>query len=326
MTTAPPVAIIGAGMAGLSLARAMAQRRRWVHLYDKARGPGGRLACYRDETGTIDQGALAFRADHHLFQETVTAWERLGLVASWQPRQATLARGTHAHVQVPSSRWVGLPRMSALSRALAEGLDLRRGSAVTAIAGSPGAWELRLADGSTSPDRYAQVVLAVPAPQAVPLLAAAPEMAATAGHARYAPTWTVLLRLEHEPELRWDEALCEDAVLHRIVREAAKPGRDPAQCAWVLHAQQAWSAEHLEQTPEAILPQMIAATEAVLGQPLPPRRFALAHRWRFAHVTRALGAPFLWDPALGLGACGDWCLLGNVEGAWMSGQSLALML
>jgi predicted NAD/FAD-dependent oxidoreductase len=51
--------------------------------------------------------------------------------------------------------------------------------------------------------------------------------------------------------------------------------------------------------------------------------FLQAHRWRHARVLEPLGPECLWDAALALGACGDWCLDGRVEAALLSGKALA---
>ena len=45
-----------------------------------------------------------------------------------------------------------------------------------------------------------------------------------------------------------------------------------------------------------------------------------------ARTVQALGQPFVWDAARGLGLCGDWCLGHRVEDAFVSGLELALAL
>mgnify|MGYP001213674802 CR=1 FL=1 len=47
---------------------------------------------------------------------------------------------------------------------------------------------------------------------------------------------------------------------------------------------------------------------------------------RRALVEAVDGYPALADADLGLYACGDWCLSGRVEGAWLSGQDVARRL
>ena len=43
-------------------------------------------------------------------------------------------------------------------------------------------------------------------------------------------------------------------------------------------------------------------------------------------LADALAEPALADADLGLYACGDWCMSGRVEGAWLSGQEAARRL
>ena len=65
-------AIIGAGMAGLSCARALIAAGQNVDLFDKGRGPGGRMSTRRMETpiGEIrwDHGAQFFTARDDRFR------------------------------------------------------------------------------------------------------------------------------------------------------------------------------------------------------------------------------------------------------------------
>ncbi len=48
-----PIAIIGAGIAGLSAARALNKAGHSVHLFDKSRGSGGRMSSKRSEVGAL---------------------------------------------------------------------------------------------------------------------------------------------------------------------------------------------------------------------------------------------------------------------------------
>lgn len=58
--------------------------------------------------------------------------------------------------------------------------------------------------------------------------------------------------------------------------------------------------------------------------PLPaPPEHVRAHRWRYAFVDNPLDEGCLVDRDARLGVCGDWCLQGDVEGAWRSGVLLA---
>jgi predicted NAD/FAD-dependent oxidoreductase len=49
----------------------------------------------------------------------------------------------------------------------------------------------------------------------------------------------------------------------------------------------------------------------------------VARRLRAAIASASIGEPCLFDRALGIGACGDWCLGGRVEAAFLSGRAIA---
>ena len=63
-----PIAVIGAGLSGLSCAQALAQAGHPVHLFDKSRGPSGRMSTRRSSDGATDwqcdHGAQYFTARH----------------------------------------------------------------------------------------------------------------------------------------------------------------------------------------------------------------------------------------------------------------------
>ena len=58
-----PTAIIGAGIAGLACARALAAAGRPVTLFEKARGPGGRRPMNRPRQECVMSNVLAVIAD-----------------------------------------------------------------------------------------------------------------------------------------------------------------------------------------------------------------------------------------------------------------------
>src|SRR5690606_24934833 len=97
------------------------------------------------------------------------------------------------------ARHVGTPRMTAPARLLADGLDLRLQTTVTALQRYDHGWELATAERGVLPEAFDGVLLAVPAPQAVPLLQplrrpSAAELAALAGAARMQGCWALMLR------------------------------------------------------------------------------------------------------------------------------------
>ncbi len=313
------IAVIGAGMAGLSCARLLHAGDFDVMLFDKGRRPGGRLASRRIEGLRFDHGAQYATARGAAFQAFLAgAGER---VAAWNPDSAR-------------PRWVGLPGMSALAEAAARSgvgtlLPLRQ---VTFIERASAGWLVHHQDAravrpgtigrSGEPaGPFDRVVLALPAPQAAPLLAASGhEFAVPVAAVVMDPCWAVMLAyVERQPGA---DMRTLDGPLCWIARDSSRPGRPGSPDCWVAHGSAAWSAARLEREPDAVLADLHAAFSVATGIEAAPIHRA-AHRWRYARTQRPLGQACLSDPAAGLVVCGDWCLGGRVEAAFDSGRAAA---
>lgn len=302
------VAIVGAGMAGLAAATALARDGATVALFDKARGAGGRMATRRLATAggeaTFDHGAQYFTVRDAAFAEQVARWQDAGVVARWS------AAGNDA--------WVGTPAMNAPLRALAGALDVTWRARVETVARDRAQWLVTATNAATVV--YDAVIVAIPAEQAATLLVeAAPAMAARAAQTASAPCWTVMAAFDGR--VACDDIVRDAGAIGWAARNSAKPRRSGPE-SWVVQASPTWSRDHLEDDPDLVTTALLATFAAVIGQPLPLALATAAHRWRYARSGSA-DAPCLWDAEQRLGVCGDWLIGPRVEAAWRSGVALA---
>ena len=86
------VAIIGAGLAGLTTASRLGATGFRVDVLEKSRGAGGRMGTRREAWASLDLGAQYFTARSPEFRDQVARWLRAGLVARWAfvPRRVPL--------------------------------------------------------------------------------------------------------------------------------------------------------------------------------------------------------------------------------------------
>ena len=307
------IAIVGSGLSGLACADRLVAAGHSVRLFDKARGPGGRMSTRRVDTAvgqvSFDHGAQYFTARDPAFRQQVGQWEDSGAAARWP------AAGSEA--------WVGVPTMNAPVKALAASHDVAWSSRIDALARQDNGWHLQC--GGTPVDGpFDALVLAIPAEQAAILLAPwHPDFQTIAAQTVSAPCWTAMLAFE-TPLPTDTITLRDDAVIGWAARNADKPGRGGPD-AWVIQASPSWSLTHLEEGQDQVLAALTARFTDILNISLPDPLVATAHRWRYARSGQA-DHKALYSEEKRLGVCGDWLIGPRVECAWLSGVALAGMI
>ncbi len=323
MNSTSQIAIIGAGIAGLSCATALQHAGLKVSVTDKSRGPGGRMSTRRggDESAPwqCDHGAQYFTATDTAFKLEVARWCEAGVAARWTPRLKAID-GRERHSAEDNTRYVGNPRMTSPAHFLAQPLALTLQSSVKELSRDGDHWRLLSAESGLSKATFGAVLLAIPAPQAAPLLIQiAPSLSAIAANTKMRGSWTLMLQFAAPVSLPLDAAFVGSSVLGWIARDSSKPGRSSLE-SWVLQATPEWSEAHIEDDANNVAAVLLAAFTQ-LGGPNP--QTWTAHRWRYADTELSPQIGCAWDAELGIGMCGDWLNGGKVEGAWLSGQQLA---
>jgi renalase len=319
------IAIIGTGIAGISAAHSLQAAGHAVQLFDKSRGSGGRMASKRSDAGALDLGAQYFTARDRNFVEVVQQWKARGWVERWMPNLYHASHGQLSFSPDEQVRWVGTPRMSSISRALLAGMPVQFSCRITEVFRGEQHWSLLDAEGNTH-GPFSQVIVATPAPQATALLAAAPKLAGAAASVVMEPTWAIALAFASPLQTAVEGCFVQDSPLDWLARNRSKPGRETQLDTWVLHASNQWSKQHIDLSKEAVVEQLHGAFAELIGCAVPAPAFSLAHRWLYARPATPHQWGALADTDLGLFACGDWCLSGRVEGAWLSGQEAARRL
>ncbi len=314
------IAVIGAGIAGLSCATALQNAGYSVDLFDKGRGIGGRLSTRRNDLWQCDHGAQYFTARHPDFIVQVEQWLETGVISAWEPSLQVYQDGTWSSPQGSLKRYVGIPGMSAPARAMAQALAVQTSTTIQSMAYTPEGWQLTSTEHGLLPKHYSKIVFAIPPIQVAAILGThSKAISAVTDSIIMQPCWTVMMQFDAQLNLPFDAAFINTGPLSWVARNSSKPSRK-GQESWVMHATPSWTLAHLEDKSEEIGPLLIEAFQA-LGGPQPATWSA--HRWRYASSDTSIAIGAVFDAHTGIGLCGDWLNGGRVEGAWLSGQALA---
>lgn len=304
------VAVVGAGLAGAACARALAAAGVPVEVHDRGRVPGGRMASRRVAGRYVDLGASYLTARDDGFRAVVDDWVARGLAHPWTDAFHLAGPDGLGARKAGPVRYGTRGGLRSLVADLLDGIAVQQESRVARVGPGP------TVDGRT----YDAVVLALPDPQAEPLLDRSlvaeraavqdrvwePVLALAAGFA--ARTW----------DDRFDGCFVEGSdVLGWVADDGRR--RDDGAPVLVAHSTSPYAAAHLDEHG----PGMPEALGRLLGVGTPT--WTHVQRWTYARPAAARAQPFhLSDARVGL--CGDGWGAPRVETAWVSGTRLGQAL
>lgn len=317
------IAIIGAGLSGLVLARRLGEVAD-VTVFEKSRGIGGRMATRYAGEFEFDHGAQFFTARTRAFRAFLQPMVEDRVVANWTPSFAEFDRER----LLGSRSWgddyphyVGMPRMNAIGKHLSRGLDIRSNTRVQEVKRDHGRWTLLDSEGNSLGD-FDWLVLTAPAPQTASIAREFPDLVAHCGEREMRACFALMLGFTTPLVLPWQAALVRNADISWISVNSSKPGRE-ASFTLLVHSTNAWADDHIEDEIDAIRHHLLDEASAVCGIDLRVANYCDLHRWRYANIDKRSGPACYASDDVQLAACGDWFLRGRVEAAFTSANALA---
>ena len=317
------VAMIGAGLSGLTAARAL-QAKFEVTLFEKSRAPSGRVATRHAAPYAFDHGAQFFTVKNAAVQEWIQPLLSAGVIAPWHARFVEL----HGQGCFSSRQWddgyphyVGVPGMRAIGVYLANALAVHYATCVTQVVRIDEQWALYDSAGKAL-GRYDWVLFSSPVAQTQALLPDCFAFKSTLDAFTMSACYSLMLGFEAGFDLGFDAALVSGASISWVSANHSKPGRltPPA---YVIHATNDWANRHLDAEDDWVKAALLAETKAVLGERVMAPVHLDVQRWRFANIKKSQSDSYLLDVENHLGVCGDWLIQGRIEAAIRSGIALS---
>ncbi|MEG5018912.1 MULTISPECIES: FAD-dependent oxidoreductase [unclassified Microcoleus] len=334
------VAVIGAGMAGLSCAQRLRQAGYSVAVVEKSRGAGGRVATrrvqgtradhgarYLEPQGDAVQGLIEVLVDRHIL--------KLWTDTVWEFRQGKLSA-------IPRCCYVAPAGMNAIGKYLAQDLEIWFGRRVQAISTTDNQrWRLSLEVTDSNLEIPQEliakaVVVAIPAPQALMFLDAeiglSPDFLDKLRSVEYDPCITVMAGYPATKQQdlsnlnpQWKSVSFPDnADLAWIGWDSSKR-LDPSQPVFVVHSSANFAERYLEAADlDSVGQELLDRTSEYLIPWLKQPEWLQVHRWRYAFCRNPLPVSCLAAGGnLPLVCAGDLCGEGQIEGALRSGWAAA---
>jgi predicted NAD/FAD-dependent oxidoreductase len=299
---------------------------------------------------TFDLGAQYFTVRDQRFAVLVERAVQAGACAPWLGVIGALEEeAAQVHAVDTLVRYVGTPGMNAFAKFIALGLDVRSGCRVDAIrpideqlsltghAAPPGTTlgpQRAPEEVATDFGQFDFVMVCLPPRQAGSLIdELSPQLTAVTQQTELWPCFAVgVVPNEAAGSLSvpWDGIFVGRDETRRsplawLARDSSKPARPPGE-RWMLQASPEWSKASFALDLEEVQSVLVQEFARLLALPSLKPDHQLVHRWAFAQVPRPQHHGATLDVSARLGVAGDWLAGGRVEGAYLSGISLAEQL
>jgi renalase len=306
-----PVAIIGAGLSGLSCAQALQAAGVTVHIYEQSSSIGGRCATQLWQGHLVDLGVQYFTAQTPEFKK-----ELLTRLRQFRPIVAPiLDPNNQIVVDATGPRFYVLQGNNYFAHVLSLGLDIRLNTLVEALKFLPDGIECQgetyQAVISSLPGSLSQRLFGLSQPPAefAPCLVALLEyMGGDIGHTRecygrIVPSGKEIIRASY----------CENNKVGRIVGNKT---------VFVVEAGANFSREFVNAPSDAYLPMLASRHEELWGITMGHLTASYGHAWHYARSVHPTTPSTVQLPT-GAFICGDSRSESTVEKVWIDGNQAA---
>lgn len=322
----PAVAIIGAGISGLLLARELSDVAD-VTVYEKARGVGGRMATRYADPYYFDHGAQCFTARTKPFQKFLSPLLENGSVEEWTGKVINIESGK----KITKRLWfekhlVPAPNMNSLCKILSENLTIRLQTEVAPFSRKQDdGWHLKDKNNALL-GVYDWVISTAPPAQTLALFSGQVAKDEALANAKLYGCYALMLGFNRPWDREWIAAKVHNNPIKWISVNSTKPGRNKDVTCFVAHSRNNWAEEHINDDMDSAQQTLLSEFSSVTGIDAAKADFIHTHRWRYAIVedTQQSG-PFM-DEKLGLAATSDWAMTSRIEEVWISCMDLVRML
>ena len=321
----PKIAIIGAGIAGVSLAHQLSATFD-VEVFERSHSTGGRFAHRHFLGRSFDHGAQFFRIFSPAFKAFLKPAIDSQLIQEWTPQFAEISSNRILRTQMwdkSSGHLVATPHSHALFDYLSQQLTIHHQTEVSSLVHSASGWMVNTNHGAVGPFEWC--VTATPPVNAASLMPSEVTYRVDIHKYSMLPCYALMLALKKLPDIPWQVALVKQSALSWMSVNSSKPDRN-VEPALVCLASNQWAKEHFHLGIDDIRSQMLETVNGIIPGINDIIDASHCHRWSYANMPKQYGPQCFVDMKLSIASIGDWCIQGRVESGFLSAYAFSQQL
>ena len=311
--------VLGSGIAGSTIANLLSKKYS-VHVFDKARGPGGRSSNKRFKKNlSFDHGVQYISPKSKPFIKYIQKLYKNKIIKSWDDNHLDFTFEKKPF----STKYIGRKANNDLVKYNLKNIKQSFASPIEKIDFKKYFWEITLKNKSKH--QFKSLILTCPFPQLKKLAKYYLDKNILKLKVQMQPNITVMVAFKNQKNLPISSIKFDDDILAWVANENSKKRFKSNINLWTLQATLKWSKKTINKykTDKLIMNQLISRFTKLTGFEKNKIIFKRIHGWKYSYNYEKTPYLSIWNKKINLGICGDWLSGPKVENAWLSANDLA---
>ncbi len=311
--------VLGSGIAGSTIANLLSKKYS-VHVFDKARGPGGRSSNKRFKKNlSFDHGVQYISPKSKLFIKYIQKLHKNKILKIWDDNHLDFTFEKKPF----STKYIGRKANNDLVKYNLKNIKQTFASPIEKIDFKKYFWEITLKNKSKH--QFKSLIITCPFPQLKKLAKSYLDKNILKMKVQMQPNITVMLALKNQKTLPISSIKFNDDILAWAANENSKKRFKSKINLWTLQATLKWSKKTINKykNDKSIISELITRFIKLTGFEKNKIIFKRIHGWKYSYNYEKTPYLSIWNNKINLGICGDWFNGPKVENAWLSANDLA---
>jgi predicted NAD/FAD-dependent oxidoreductase len=311
--------ILGSGIAGSTIANLLSKKYS-VHVFDKARGPGGRSSNKRFKNNlSFDHGVQYISPKSKLFTKYIQKLHKNKILKNWDDNHLDFTFEKKPF----STKYIGKRANNDLVKYNLKNIKQSFASPIEKINFKKYFWEITLKNKLRY--HFKSLIITCPFPQLKKLAKNYLDKNILKMKVQMQPNITVMLALKNQKTLPISSIKFNDDVLAWAANENSKKRFKSNINLWTIQATLKWSKKTINKykADKSIMNQLITRFIKLTGFEKNKIIFKKIHGWKYSYNYEKTPYLSIWNKKINLGVCGDWFNGPKVENAWLSANDLS---
>ena len=320
------IAVIGAGMTGITISNLLRKKVR-LSIFEKSRGLGGRMATRRSEPYQFNHGTQYFKIKSKEFNDFLSPLIRKKIIQHWKGNHIEVHKNiiTKTINTNHNKYFIGVPHMNSIVKYFANNnFSIKLSCKIEKIEKISNEWYIYDSD-NVSYGPYDWIVFTVPPKQAANLLYKNFRYQEIINNIKMKSCFSIMLGFEEFKKLNFDTALfINEDVQWLSFNKICKHNKEYYNL--LINSSYSYTEKNINSCHDKVSNYLLKKVSDFLNYELNNYNHKAVHFWRYAVSENNNNFGSFIDDNSKIIVCGDWCMNGKVEGAFLSAKDAVIKI